>query len=63
MLSIRDTNGIFSYKRSANIRFRQKNDTPIMKGRKISILIPSLSSPQGIWLKSGKNGGKKGKAI
>ena len=58
MLRIRDANGIFLYKRSANKRFKKKNDKPIMKGRKISILIPSLSSPQGIWLKRGKNGGK-----
>jgi hypothetical protein len=47
----------------ANIRFKKKNDRPIMKGRKISILIPSLSPPQGIWLKRGRNGGKKGKTI
>ena len=59
MLSMRDTNGIFSYKRRASIRFKIKNDRPIVKGIKISILIPSLSPPQGIWLKGGRYGGKK----
>src|SRR5258708_1817374 len=59
ILTIRETRGIFSYIFSARIRLMIKKDTVISTGKRISTRVPSLSCPQGIWLKRGKTGGRE----
>src|SRR5438046_2350004 len=59
ILIMRETRGIFSYKLLRKSKFMTRKIRVIHEERKISILLPSLSSPQGSWLKSGTYKGKE----
>lgn len=48
MLMIRETRGIFSYKRVKRKKLRNKNEIVIKTGRNIANFVPSLLSPHGI---------------
>lgn len=50
MLRILESRGAFSYKRSKIKKFKVMNMVLINTGINISTLVPSLVSPQGIWL-------------
>lgn len=55
---IRHASGIFSYNNRIQILFPPRSIILSTKGIASIRVVPSRSSPHGIWLKSGKKGGR-----
>ncbi len=59
ILNILDKRGSLLCNREMRKKLNIKNINVNTTGKNISILLPSLCSPQGSWLKIGKSGGSE----